>query len=97
MTPQEANKIIAEYMGVPSQYINGVIWNAEKGYTTTDFRKSLDALVPVWEKLGIHEKYLYPKMVTLYHDELSDGCDAEGKTIQEAACTATAKAIKELK
>ena len=101
MTAEEANKIIALYMGVPEQYINGSIWSAEKGSTTTNFM-SLDALVPVWEKLkgraGVIDLSLYPngepKAVILNVLYGSIGVDAE--TIQEAACIATAKAIKEL-
>lgn len=100
MNSQEANKIIAEFME----------WELFKE-TVSDgifhrplFTLSLDALVPVWEKIG-----KYPNMTKwsgLYSCEFQisigkgfkykivECCNHKG-TIQEAAAIATAKAIKE--
>ena len=107
MTPQEANKLIAEYMGV--EYVEYKTYKCPvcdfsefKGYS-----ESLDRLVPVWEKI---------KQIPLFNrtGEVDDPkwlCEIECEnsnpkfnyvsghaiTIQEAACIATARAIKELK
>ena len=103
MKSKEANKIIAAYMGnenpVPIN-IEELSPLQKKNYQP--YAYSLDAIVPVWEKLcstthGEHSRLVVPLFMTergthiqalMYmHKNLS---------IQEAACIATAKAIKEL-
>ena len=98
MTDEEVNKVIAEYM-FGKHY--------SKGCPNNHFIESLDALVPVWEKL---KECSYPK----FHKnekgfsvsmsvEYFKGYNRvefvevyEMKSIQQAAAHATAKAIKEL-
>lgn len=115
MTPEEANKIIAEFMGY---YFIGVEkkrvedlpcliltrkTDGERVYKYP-YLESLDALVPVWGKLGRVNFFF-----TWYKDEwefvLTDvdklaKTDYEGirelGALQEAAAIATAKAILEL-
>lgn len=110
LTIQEANRVIAEYMD------EGPFCNCENpldidgdrvvcenctNYIVENYNESLDALVPVWEKLG-RDFDCY-----LHRDKNNDisgwlfyfhGLKIEhtSETIQEAACIATAKAIKEL-
>lgn len=98
MTLEEANKTIAEYMGTTyrnTKHGNEIMY---LGYSN-----SLDALVPVWEKLKVHEHValdITNKEVFVW-EEGNYTCgwhsyNSTGNTIQEAACLATAKAIKEL-
>lgn len=70
----------------------------------TEYYKSLDALVPVWKKLAmprIMEIDISGKGKPLfsyrYFAQLGYSHSAEGETIQQAACIATAKCIIELK
>lgn len=95
MKSEEANKIIAEFMGTG-------VWvpvDNDCGELETLYSWSLDALVPVWEKLdkkpicisqGINQ--CEGKWFVQYG--LFDG--GERETIQEAAAIATAKAIQEM-
>ena len=107
MTIEEANKVIAEYMNLPTwsgQYdgvkytktiyiLNGKKFNGR-------FDKSLDALVPIWEKLdnmmyigcNLQDRFYYFQLVTSKGKQF----EAKANTIQKAACIATAKAIKSL-
>lgn len=112
MTAQEADKIIAEFMfGDKFQYFVGdylVILNNSPPYKR--YSKSIDALVPVWEKLevlpylGIRDGLFQENSCQLYEHILDDEENekseymlrAKGETIQEAAAIATAKAILEL-
>jgi hypothetical protein len=103
MKVEEANRIVAEFMGGP--------YEGDSAYCDDDSDDlipeieekiknhyvSLDALVPVWEKLS--------SSIQIYHSPLNDysvrtpfGQELSDKheTIQQAACIATAKAIKEL-
>lgn len=106
MIDQEVNKIIAEFM--EGQVVNDVdyfhdfiIYKLESGKKTASslYTESLDALVPVWEKLGkmevsrsiikldfIHKKAFIP--FTKYM--------AKGNTLEEAAANVTAQFISEL-
>jgi hypothetical protein len=98
ITPEQANKIIAEFMGGHSK---SPIIKFEFGdgvqHRPVNYFESLDALMPVWEKLEfidlrcawIDNKYDF----TL---SLNDNYTYRGKTIQEAAAIATAKAIMEI-
>ena len=94
MTVDDANRIIAEYMGHDA-------YNLFKYPNCTVYSESLDALVPVLEKIG-KDFDCY-----LCRDRNGDingwvfyfqGCKIEhtADTLQEAACIATAKAIQEL-
>ena len=90
MTPQEANKICAEYMG-------RVFESEFDDIVMKDKYVSLDALVPVWEKLN---KRVEIKNYYGSDDEMAWTIDIDYSTqkgtIQSAACMATARAIKEL-
>ncbi len=104
MSDYEVNKIIAEYMGVEplertcffsDKKIRDYFANIQGELYTS----SLDALVPVWEKL--------PCSINVYH--LNGNCsvttpfdqvilDRDGiNTIQQTSAYATAKAILKLK
>lgn len=105
MNTQEANQIIAEFMGTG-------VWvpvDNDCGELETLYSWSLDALVPVWEKLNLgifkvfrnctdrkHFDYQYHFKVELspFLDKTYTG---RGLEIQEAAAIATAKAIQELR
>lgn len=111
MNAKKANQIIAEYMGHKEKTVTGGdagngYWNHIQNPII--YNKSLDALVPVWKKLRYFEneevtttdREMYFKK---WHDGdwLFDFGDSEkgagfGKTIQEAAAIATAKAINEM-
>jgi hypothetical protein len=99
MTPQEANKIIAEFMGninpVPSN-IDELSEKQKKIYQP--YAYSLDALVPVWEKMKLRQYFSYESGIfRIYKSKHRNNWSGIGKTIQEAAAIATAKAIEELK
>lgn len=97
MTPQDADRIIAEFMGVTRGYYEG-------DYYHENYSESLDALVPVWKALEFYDI----KLEDIRYDRLGWTCDFNGKitehendeiylNIFEAAAMATAKAILELK
>ncbi len=113
MTAEEADKIIADFMGFHYNSIKSYGFDCNRSGVAQIralFSKSLDALVPVWEKLykegNIHE----PEVLQIT-SRLSDGWCAriiwehhDGpipifKVIQnspaEAAAIATARKIKE--
>ena len=107
MTTQEANRIITEYMDenliVPVN-INELSDSQKKTYQPYIY--NLDALVPVWEKVGklpnLTEwsgtyscEFQIPIGKGFKYKEVGVS-NLKCKTIQEAACIATAKAIKEL-
>lgn len=99
MTKEEANKIIAEFMGAFTEYPTSVceFGEVQFEYDYPLYSKSLDELVPVWEKLEflliscdwIDNKYIF----TIHTNK---NISNKSSTIQEAACIATAKSIKEL-
>lgn len=103
MKIEEANKIIAEYMGWKYDGIfdDDLMWCPESGYReAVRFKDSLDALVPVWEKIKctqikLGDSYGFEQCVVRY--KFDEWVWSEGKSIQHAACIATAKAVKELK
>jgi hypothetical protein len=104
MGVEEANKIIAEYMGLDYPTRN----DAGFFMPNPNF-KSLDALIPVWEKLDVELSRLIFNgnvqdntdnkkfHVSLFKESIFAFSDSFGDTIQEAAAIATAKAIQELK
>ena len=104
MDKEEANKIITEYMDEESEtdMFNGALGGCFPTFSNMKYI-SLDALVPVWEKLNlprileidISEKSK-PSFSYRYYTQLGYSHSAEGETIQEAAVIATVKAIKEL-
>ena len=100
MKISESDKIIAEFIGWYPQSTDMYpdAWNNHEGFRVMDhqwFSRSLNALVPVWEKLKpIHG---YDVILSQVGDWISDhNCEHEN-SIQEAAAIATAKAILELK
>ncbi|MBT8187830.1 MAG: hypothetical protein KJO73_09080 [Croceitalea sp.] len=109
MTPQEANKIIAEYMGLRFVELcdnESYAQPNDDNYERIVYSKSLDALVPVWRKLNEdHELNLTITSDTMdaflfYFDHYSTQKTIYesplNQSIQEAAAIATAKAIQEL-
>lgn len=104
MTPQEANKIISKFMGHNYVELNAgtpfsrALIEVESGWYSSLYSTSLDRLVPVWEKLNQRDfrfalRDLYEFQIRVDRDNYFFG---DGKTIQEAAAIATAKAIQEL-
>lgn len=114
MTDNEVNKIIAEFMELDVHRIDGFAihvtaptWNENYTDELPLFTQSLDALVPVWDKMDsgcIPEVLLMPKYprkgenkpVTLEWRASFKMEYGFGETIQQAAAHATAKAILEL-
>jgi len=113
MKDEEINRIIAEFMG-NSKDCHGNNWDyallenvrTDGGYDAwAMYTESLDALVPVWDKLECHEVTAWNKhsswgisfevgrMVNGRYDYID--CPAE--TIQQAAAHSTAKAILKLR
>lgn len=110
MESSEADKIIAEFMGFEFRY-------GEQGFYPVytdgnlvptisragpEYTSSLDALVPVWEKLETKGKYtdvnFWRQRGKKYvFCNLCFSIKVESETIQQAAAIATAKAILELK
>ena len=91
MTIDKANKVISEYMG------HNILccYDRSLGF----YHQSLDSLISVWKKLNVLsiEGFLD---LNNFEVVFSDGSFSEShqhKTIQEAACIATAKAIEGLK
>lgn len=99
MTDEEVNKIIAEFMG----------WCESSDYHVTremkPFTQSLDALVPVWEKIslsirieiGYYKDFAPNKWAVELEQCFSRISFNQNKTVYQAAAHATAKAILELK
>jgi hypothetical protein len=106
MDNYEVNKIIAEFMGYTYIEIEkgldhippGMTW---KGDIHTLYTKSLDSLVPVWEKLkkeyNCSPSLDYGKMdghiVCFWTNHYEQSEDTISDNFQEAAAHATAKAI----
>lgn len=97
MKPEEANKIIAEFMGwkyggwskqnlLPDKCINVIKSDGSKRFHRSYFH-SLDALVPVWEKLREIPEYVFTPYMTcnplgFYEFEVTpskEGKEGEGK------------------
>jgi len=108
MNAESANKIIAEYMGGPyegdSMYCSfdgeAIIPDIED--QIKEHYLSLDALVPVWEKLNKTKKsgYLEITQSTISGWQVAfrgTYIASLGDSLPEAAAIATAKMIKELK
>lgn len=95
MNKDEANRIIAEFMGFKweSRKIGGVLIKGNNFKPTMGYSESLDALVPVLEKLKIQEGLL---LFPCLGQVLIGSYSFTGETIQEAATIATAKAILEI-
>lgn len=100
MTVDDANRIIAEYMGHDA-------YNLFKYPNCTVYSESLDIMVPVWENLGVYESSYfwsgydcktYECCYTIFFHNKTIPTESMGraKKIQRAACIATAKAIQEL-
>jgi len=114
MTDDKVNKIIAEFMGY-YQCEDSLNWEHENKATIIYeydpmFTESLDALVPVWEKLK-NEGVWFNKLGNRNYVEFSlfsvktkdytpfnpfNFYESVNDTIQQAAAHATAKAILEL-
>ena len=102
MTPKEANRIIAEFMGFewdgfPDGDIGIVTASqvCQKTYSMNLFTTDLNALAPVWEKLGYSAAASAISRMKMFLFK-PQALQAIGEnTIQEAAAIATAKAIQE--
>lgn len=107
MNKEEANKILAEYMGTEINPEDDSVFMEEEDYIVYDYlySDSLDALVSVWEKLDIdgqaydnYDREFMKHEFRIYitnNRELLD-FQGNGQSIQEAAAIATAKAIQEI-
>ena len=109
MTPEEPNKVIAEFIGWElSEFAVVNLINSDlndsmmagKSYSLPT--ESLDTLVPVWEKLGINNIRLYEninsEMVCSFDiRKYRNARPGISKTFQQAAAIATSKAIQESK
>ena len=104
MTNNEVNKIISEYVGYGHEFV--VIEDKYLNRGEASFTESLDALIPVWEKLNKHvivelcrhkaEGYHCCYFRDLDNPMVDDIYEHTfDKTIQEAAAHATARAILE--
>lgn len=107
MTDQEVDEIIADFMGYKLMHTSlGNHWKLpEGGVTNTRFTESLDALVPVWDKMGnkmLHFGSGFDEQGNLYNcfqlrpAELDESVSSVKPTIFLAAAHATAKCIKEI-
>lgn len=112
MRIEEANMTIAKYMGFDRIQNDGKCdFCGQKNYTFFEidgggecmfgtYSESLDALVPVWEKLecfiDISGRKDSKEKAEVFMPYMKTGLYETGKTIQEASCIATAKAILEL-
>ena len=104
MKIKEANEIVAEYMGFGFNATETCLVDKDHNLSAL-YSDSLDALVPVWEKLDVrHFRYenRYGNYFSIHYGT-NDAYDTKtrvdhmitSETIQEAACIATAKAIQE--
>jgi len=103
MTTDEANGVCAEFMGWKfSTDGSGDYFYLERRWESDIYSESLDALVPVWEKLEPRSELIFDR----FYDDEGDYWHVYFKdqkisitytSLQEAACIATAKAIQELK
>lgn len=94
MKTEEANYIISEYMGTWMKRDSSGCWLPNPDYL------SLDALMPVWEKLdakGVWEIDLRCGFGLRPYTDLVYVIYEKADTLQEAAAIATAKAIQEVK
>jgi hypothetical protein len=114
MNDEDVNRIIAEYM-VRECYncgeidLGGCCFHVMYDDLSSEYTESLDALVPVWNKLRKDNKteMLYTIMLFDYNgkpwnckfeDEDSDLCvEFPSESAFKAAAYATAKAIREIK
>ena len=103
MTDNEVNKIIAEFMGYKEVITPvGLHWDTGNGHTNTLFTESLDALVPVWEKLKTNHTFMVNgsfvrNNFSLFVEGRAIAACQNMKTLQQSAAHGTAKAILELK
>ena len=95
MRPEEADKIIAEFMGLKHN-MPFVSYKDSDTIVSVEYSQSLDALVPVWEKLtGGKNHALWDCLKNIIDDDESIWSISGNFT--QAAAIATAKAIKEIK
>lgn len=119
MEPSEADKIIAEFMKATFDFKNETVsfldinredmGSTEKSIVYHEyFSKSLDALVPVWEKLNTEIRFQRENLdgtgdwIAVEKNDFrmqSGGGNTwtQSSSIQQAAAIATSKAILELK
>lgn len=88
MNENEVNKIIAEYMKMGK---------VQQEFHAHLYSESLDALVPVWDKLDIYRLFSFDSNIfRIYKNKHKAHWKGTGKTIQQAAAIATARCVQEL-
>ena len=109
LTDQEVNKIIAEFMGVGVNFGMSLETPCRfcEEYDSPLYTESLDALVPVWEKLNVanwqmfmgdkHSLIQFVNKPTIVSWDDNDTSDPMFDKVQISSAYATAKAILELK
>lgn len=106
MKDKEVNKIIGEFMGDERCLLDfsGVLFLVDPESQPTDpdylqdaYTNSIDALVPVWEKIGVIPELDYNSKKDFQRCAYYFGREVVGNSFQQAAAHATAKAILELK
>lgn len=91
MNIKEGNKLIGEFMGYTTR-AKSIIGTEIELLGVPEYHLSLDALIPVWEKLEWLDDY------EEFFRDMSFDIEADrSETIQEAAFIVTAQAILELK
>ena len=108
MTDNEINKVIAEFMNenngnyTISEYTGDIQYISKRGVSISKTFISLDALVPVWERLRFASVPSIDRMINHQTNKKEWCCHigfkhySHSETIQLAAAKATAMAIKEL-
>lgn len=111
MSPEEVNKIIAEYMGfiIDENYqdknpMGYILDNRTSKVVIPFYYRCLNSLIPVWEKLRNEDDIfefaeIVPTKNSGYIRIVTNRDDyrSHRNTIQEAAARATAKIIKDIK
>lgn len=95
MEIDEANKIVAEFMGLEYHREGDCAgWIRNDRFLQFPYSMSFDSLVPVWEKLEFLDiKIFWASDGYRFWIKNNREVFSGRKTIQEAACVATAKAI----
>lgn len=102
MNEQEINKVLSEFMGYEvkeSGFFDGVLFADSKilGESPTNYTKSLDALIPVVQKLGktLELNYQYAISGNMYwYSQFNMTGEESSKSPSMALATALAKVIQ---
>lgn len=94
----EINETIAEFMGYWDSVSDHPDMHPEEFLALPDYTTSLDALIPVWEKLLVN-RIEVARSIDAYFCSIDNSLyykEEQQTTIQKSAAIATYKAIKEL-